>query len=61
MLYFKLLPVGAVTTIVPVGIGQVGCAVTLAVGAAGVAGTGLIVTLVGVLMHPSDVLRTVTL
>jgi hypothetical protein len=61
MLYLKLLPSGAVTTIVPVGIGHVGCIVTLAVGAAGELGTGLIVTTVGVLSQPFNVLRTVTL
>ena len=37
---------GAVTVIVPVGIGQVGCAVTDAVGTEGVAGCVFTVTLV---------------
>ena len=36
MLYKKLAPVGSVITIVPVGKVQVGCTVTLAVGAAGI-------------------------
>jgi hypothetical protein len=45
MLY-SYAPIGAVTTMVPVGIAQVGCTVTLAVGAEGTPGTALTVTLV---------------
>jgi hypothetical protein len=44
MLYSYAAPSGAVTTMVPVVTAQVGCIVTLAVGDAGTAGTGLIVT-----------------
>ena len=43
MLYSKVAPVGAVIVMVPVGIGHVGCCVTLAVGAAGLAGMALMV------------------
>ena len=46
-LYSKAAPVGAVTTIVPVGTAHVGCTVTVAVGAAGGVGTALTVTVVG--------------
>ncbi len=45
-LYSKPAPVGAVTTIVPVGVVQSGCTVTLAVGAAG--GVGTLFTVNGV-------------
>ena len=43
---------GAVVVTVPVATKQVGCAVTLAVGAAGVAGWTLTVTLVPDEIHP---------
>ena len=43
---------GAVTVIVPVGTIQVGCVVTLAVGAAGAPGTALTVKGVAVDTHP---------
>ena len=46
------VPVGAVTVIVPVGTGQVGCAVTEAVGTEGVGGCGLTVTLVEFEIQP---------
>ena len=46
MLYSYPAPIGAVTTIVPVGTAQVGCTVTLAVGADGAPGTAFTVTLV---------------
>lgn len=46
MLYVMPVPVGAVTVIVPVALAQVGCCVTLAVGAAGVEGCGLSVKVV---------------
>jgi hypothetical protein len=55
------VPVGAVTTIVPVGVVQVGCEVALAVGAAGAVGTGLITMLVAVLIHPVVVFLAVML
>ena len=55
-----LAPVGAVTTIVPVGVVQVGCTVTLAVGVAGAFGTALTVQLNGVEVQPVVVLRAVT-
>ncbi len=51
---------GAVTTIVPVGVKQSGCTVTLAVGAAGFPGTALIVKLVGNETQPVVVLVVVT-
>jgi hypothetical protein len=54
------VPVGAVTVIVPVAREQVGCAVTLAVGADGVAGCALTVTLVAALTQP-DAFLAVTL
>jgi hypothetical protein len=53
--------VGAVTVIVPVGVVQVGCDVTEAVGGAGGAGTGSTARAVGDDIHPVVVLRTVTL
>ena len=46
-LYSNAAPVGAVTTIVPVGTAHVGCTVTDAVGAAGGVGTAFTVTVVG--------------
>jgi hypothetical protein len=46
------VPVRAVTVIVPVATAHVGC-VAAAVGAAGVAGCALIVTLVGAEIHPA--------
>ena len=49
-------PVGAVTVIVPVDTEQVGCNVALAVGAAGVAGWALIVTLVIADIQPAALL-----
>ncbi len=54
-------PVGAVTVIVPVGVVQVGCAVTVAVGAAGAFGTAVIVTGVADDTHPVVISFTVTL
>ena len=47
ILYSNAAPVGADTTIVPVGTVQVGCTVTEAVGAAGGVGTAFTVTVVG--------------
>ena len=44
MLYVNPAPVGAVTVIVPVVTAQVGCEVTLAVGAAGAPGAPFTVT-----------------
>jgi hypothetical protein len=61
MLYSMEAPVGAVTVIVPVGVVQVGCAVTKAVGAAGAPGTVLTVTLVAVETQPVDVFCAITL
>jgi hypothetical protein len=55
MLYSIDAPVGAVTVIVPVGVVQVGCAVTEAVGEAGAPGTVLTVTLVAVETQPVEV------
>ena len=46
MLYSNKAPIGAVTTMVPVGTAQVGCKVTLAVGTAGTVGTALTLILV---------------
>jgi hypothetical protein len=46
-LYWKFAPVGADTTMVPVGTAHVGCTVTDAVGAAGAPGTVFTVTVVG--------------
>lgn len=60
MLYSKFAPVGVVTTIVPVGVVQVGC-VKLKVGATGAPGTLFTVTLVPGLTHPFVVSRTVTM
>jgi hypothetical protein len=51
MLYVIPVPVGQV--IVPVATAHVGCKVAEAVGAAGVAGCVLIVTLVGAEIHPA--------
>jgi hypothetical protein len=45
-------PVGAVTVIVPVATLQFGCSVALAMGAAGVSGCSLMVTLVAIEIHP---------
>jgi hypothetical protein len=56
MLYVIPVPVGAVTVMVPVATVQVGCSVTLAVGAAGVAGCGLTVTEVPGEVHPDEFL-----
>jgi hypothetical protein len=61
MLYSNAAPVGAEITIVPVGVVQVGCIVTLAVGAAGFAGIGFTVSAVGAETQPVAVLRTVAL
>lgn len=61
MLYCNVPPVGAVTTIVPVGTAHVGCVVALAVGAAGGVGTALITATVGALTQLVLVLRTRTL
>ena len=45
MLYSKPVPAaGALTTIVPVGVAQVGCTVALAVGAVGAVDAALITT-----------------
>jgi hypothetical protein len=57
MLYVIPVPVGAVTVIVPVAT-HVGCKVAAAVGAAGVAGCVLMVTLVGAEIHPAAFLTT---
>ena len=51
-LYSNPAPSGADTTMIPVGAVQVGCTVTLAVGAAGAAGTGLTVNEFNVDTHP---------
>jgi hypothetical protein len=56
-----LAPVGAVTVIVPVATEQVGCAVALAVGAAGTDGCAFTVRLVAVDTHPLVVFFVVTL
>jgi hypothetical protein len=58
MLYSKLDPMGDETTMVPVGVIQSGCAVTLAVGAAGPAGSGSTDTETGTDVQPETVLRT---
>jgi hypothetical protein len=61
-LYSNPAPVGAVTSIVPVGTAQVGCTVTVAVGAAGGVGTALTVTVAGAdIQVGSAVLITVML
>ncbi len=60
MLYSKLAPVGALTTIVPVGVVQVGCTVADAVGAA-TEGAALMVKEVPFEVHPVGVFLTVTL
>ena len=52
MLYWMFAPEGAVTTMVPVGTVQVGCVVTHAVGAAGVAGGRCIVRFGGAKIQP---------
>ena len=57
--YSKFDPVGAVTTIVPVGVVQVGWIVALAVGAA-IVGTAFMVTLVAEETHPLEIFLTVT-
>ena len=44
---------------VPVGIGHVGCCVTLAAGAAGLADIGFIIIAVAVLMQPVAICLTV--
>jgi hypothetical protein len=54
ILYSNPAPVGALTTIVPVGTAHVGCTVTDAVGAAGGVGTALTVTVVGLEIHVGD-------
>ena len=61
MLYSRFAPVGDETTMVPVGVVQVGCTVTDAVGVAGVPGAALTVSGVAEDIHPVAVLRTVTL
>jgi hypothetical protein len=61
MLYSSMAPVGAVITIVPVVVVQVGCTVTLAVGVAGFAGIGFMVSAVGEDTQPVLVSRTVAL
>jgi hypothetical protein len=61
MLYSNVAPIGAVITIVPVGVVQVGCTVMLAVGAAGFAGIGFTVRAVGIEIHPVELFRTVAL
>ena len=53
-------PVGAVMTIVPVGVVHVGCAVTLAVGTAGAFGTALTVKFKGEDIQPVVVFLAVT-
>ena len=57
-LYSNPAPRGADTVIVPVGTVHVGCAVTLAVGAAGATGTSLTVNEVAVDTHPVFVVVT---
>jgi hypothetical protein len=54
-------PVGAVITIVPVGLVHVGCVVTLAVGAAGLAGTAFTLSAVADETHPVLLSLAVTL
>ena len=60
MLYSRLAPVGPVTTIVPVGVVQVGWTVALAVGVT-IVGTAFMVTTVAVETQPLVVFLTVTL
>jgi hypothetical protein len=55
MLYSYSAPVGAVITIVPVAVVQVGWIVTLAVAAAGTAGLAVTVTEVGLDIHVGSV------
>jgi hypothetical protein len=54
-------PVGAVITIVPVGVVHVGCVVTLAVGAAGAPGMAFTVRTVADETHPVLLSLAVTL
>jgi hypothetical protein len=61
MLYSNPVPVGIVITIVPLGVVQVGCKVTDAVGAAGAPGIVFTVKGVAADTQPVVVLRTVTL
>ena len=60
VLYSRPAPVGAVIVIVPVGMLQVGCAVMLAVGAAGAFGTGFTFRFVAGEIHPVAVSFIVT-
>ena len=60
MLYSKLAANGAVIIIVPVGVVQVGCMVTEAVGATGAVGKISTVKLVAELMQPVVIFLTVT-
>jgi hypothetical protein len=60
MLYSKLAASGAVINIVPVGVVQVGCMVTDAVGATGKVGKTFTVKLVAELMQPVVTFLTVT-
>ena len=58
--YSKFTPIGAVTTIVPVGVVQVGWIVALAVGAA-IVGTAFMVKAIGFETQPATKSLTVTL
>ncbi len=60
MLYSKLAANGAVIMMVPVGVVQVGCMVTDAVGATGAVGKTFTVKLVAELVQPVAVFLTVT-